>query len=74
VPYASYLTPSQAKSIDIKIDDGSPVTGIMFSSTSPVGSTGKCINGTGGEDVTNANEYVLSNDNIACRTVFKLKK
>jgi len=74
VPHGSYLTPKDAKSIDDKMDDGHPIEGSMFSSTGTVGSTGQCINGTGGENLTNATDYVLANSNIACRTVFLLEK
>ncbi len=68
-PYASVLTPIQAKNIDQKIDDALPVTGRIISGTSPSGSTGTCSNGGGSENTSGATEYSLSNNNIACRMI-----
>jgi prepilin-type N-terminal cleavage/methylation domain-containing protein len=73
LPSAPYLIPKNAKSIDDKIDDGHPIQGSMFSSSGD-SSGGQCINGTGGENITNATGYVLTNNAIACRTVFLLEK
>ncbi len=68
-PYASVLTPRQAKNIDQKMDDAYPITGKILSGTSPSGSTGTCSNGSGSENLTGATEYSLSNNNIACRMI-----
>jgi hypothetical protein len=69
-PYGAILKPSDAKVIDVKSDDGFPITGKVFSGTSPVGATGTCVNGSGSENLTNATEYVFSNTAIACRMIF----
>lgn len=68
-PFASVLTPIQAKNIDQKIDDAFPVTGRILSGTSPSGSTGTCSNGGGAENTSGATEYSLSNNNVACRMI-----
>ncbi len=70
MPYGAVLKPSDAKIIDQKIDDGHPIRGRAFSGTSPVGATGTCVNGSGGENLTNATDYTLSNNSVACRMVF----
>ena len=72
-PYGPVLKPAEAKQIDQKIDDGLPVTGRVFSGTSPWGfSYGQCVNGTSWENLTDATEYVLDNDQVACRMVLAI--
>ncbi len=67
--YAAVLTPTEAFSIDKKMDDDNPVDGHVFSGTGAA-ANGHCINGTGWDDATGATTYVLSNTAVACRMLF----
>ena len=70
VPYGAALIPADAKTIDLKLDDGFPVTGKLLAGTSGANATGHCVNGSGGEDLSGATDYVLDNNQIACRLVY----
>lgn len=69
-PIAAILRPDEAKAIDVKIDDGLPVTGKILSGTAPVNSNGHCTNGSGPEDLFSVTEYMLSNPQVACRMMY----
>ena len=69
-PYGAAIIPRDAKAIDLKLDDGFPVTGKILAGTGFVNATGTCSNGTGFENLTGATEYSLSNDQVACRIVY----
>jgi prepilin-type N-terminal cleavage/methylation domain-containing protein len=69
-PYGAVLNPTDAKGIDRKMDDGHPIQGRVLAGTSPSGATGLCPNGTSFENLTNATDYTISNNSVACRMIF----
>ena len=69
-PYEAILKPADAKNIDIKLDDGLPSNGKLVSGTSYANANGLCSNGTLNENLTGATEYILDNDQIACRMIY----
>ena len=70
VPYGAVLKPTDAKSIDLKLDDGLPANGNLASGNPGANSSGSCSNGSGSEELAGATEYALDNDNVACRMLY----
>ena len=69
--YFPLLKPIEAKQIDTKMDDGNPVKGEALAGN-PTGGDYTCMNGAYPENLGGATDYLLSNDNVACRMIFKL--
>lgn len=67
--WCEFLTPTQANYIDIKIDDGKPVSGILFSEAS-VTSPSNCNSGSSGRPDKGLNQYNLSYAGIACNLYY----
>lgn len=59
------LTPKQAYEVDIKMDDGLPLEGAVFSSEASGGVAGRCMN-------ANENTYNISLDEKKCVESFKI--
>jgi prepilin-type N-terminal cleavage/methylation domain-containing protein len=71
---AKSITPKDAKSIDVKVDDGTAQTGWVLTRRGYWQSAGKCgPNRGGGASGEEATDYVLSDDTGSCRMSFKVR-
>lgn len=62
------LLPSEALSIDLKLDDGIPATGAVFSVDGAGVTAGNCMSGSG-----SSSTYTVATTTISCRMTFPVK-